>query len=157
MIEYKKKYIELKISVEQLENILIKSIKLNTPHRELIAKTILHSLSHTEMGMTHLYNAFVGIEYHYHVKIGDRVLVKFENLPTWRMNKDHTQEAGLLIKGEYMMGVVSDINQERIEGVQISFHYVNDQKEMQEGTFYLNPELITLDTEEYPENLNAGF
>lgn len=153
----KKQYIEVRISVEQIKKKLIDCFSKNTPFASLIADTIVDNISTTEMGLSHLYNAFSGVKPEVHVKIGDDVLVPWDNMPSWRMSKEKMQEAHMLKHDKYIKAVVEQINFTRRESVTVRYNSIDDKGVENTSTYSLIPEVVYQATEEFPENLGDGF
>lgn len=149
----KKSYIEVRTSVEQIKERLVGCMK-GTPHAALIAETIVDGLADSEMGLSHLYNAFSGLKPSVHVKIGDDVLIPWDNMPTWRMNKDKMREAGLLVKETLVKAVVVDINHNRRESIQVRYERIDESGKSAEDSYSCIPDVVFNHSEEYPENLS---
>ena len=143
-----KEYVDVRVSTAQIKRTL-RDMLLNNPHRELIASTIVDNLSETEVGLAHLYNALSGVKPTVHVKVGDDALVKFDNLPTWRMDRTKMEESGQMEKGHVRVSV-KEINLQRRESIIIE--YTSYKADSQEVVAYsLSPEYVHLNNEEYPE------
>ncbi len=150
-------YIEVKIATDEIRKTLLSCLDKNNPHRELIATTIMEHLKITDMGLEQLFNAFSGLKPSVHVKIGDTVLVKYNNLPSWRMNEERMRNAGMIYRDTYIKGEVHSIDLLRKDSVCFKFTYLPNEGDAHSDTYYVNPELVVQATEEYPENLGDGF
>lgn len=104
----KKKSILVEISVDTIKETLQKEIK--SEHAPIIANAIIEQLSRTEVGMEDLYFALQGVVREFKYKILDEVWVRFDQLPSWRMDKVAMKTEGLIVRDTYVKCTVTDIN-----------------------------------------------
>lgn len=145
-----REYVDIRVTTEQIKKTLKDMIKQDNPHRNLIVDIIIDGLGETEIGLSLLYNSFSGVAPSVHVKVGDDVLVKYENLPTWRMNRDKMEEANQMEKG-FVKCVVNEINLNRNESIIVNFQAYDDKNNITPTTYSMKPENVNLNNEEYPE------
>jgi hypothetical protein len=156
----KKQYLDVRVSMDQLIKRLEDCFVKNLPNRSLIAETIINNLVLTEMGLSHLYNAFSGIKPYIHVKIDDEVLVPWDSLPTWRLDKKLMMEKGYLIKKDYVRATIKSIDLSKRDSIEIEYKYPNSssiENEELTGNFIVRPDVVFLINDELPENLADGF
>lgn len=154
----KKQYLVVHVSMEQLIKKLEDCFDKNLLNRSLIAKTIITNLGPTEMGLSHLYNAFSGIEPNVHVKIGDEVLIAWDHLPTWRINKTAMLDNKYIIKKHYVKGTVENIDYTKRDCIEVAYNYIDNNNEEKNDTYWLKPDSVWLVDDELPENLaKSGF
>lgn len=144
-----KEYVDVRVSTAQIKRNL-RDMLLSNPHRELIASTIVDNLAETEVGLAHLYNALSGIKPTVHVKLGDDALVKFDNLPTWRMDRTKMEESGQMEKGHVKVSV-KEINLQRRESIIVEYTSYKADNSQEVVTYSVSPEYVHLNNEEYPE------
>lgn len=105
---------DVKIKVQdirrQLQNVLS-----DHPHKDLIARKIIHNLKATERGLEHLFLAFSGVEVTTDFKVGERVFVRWSDVSTYSLDKEKMKEAGMIHqiaanKHEYIAGTIMKID-----------------------------------------------
>ncbi len=89
-------HINLKVKTEDVRAGLQKVIR--SEHAHLISNVIIEHLGLTGLGVEHLILALSGIEVTPRFKVLDKVYVKFDSLPTWRMNKEKMIANKMIIK-----------------------------------------------------------
>ena len=145
-----KKYVDIRVSTDQMKSTLRTKLSDKCPYKEVLVDAIIDTLAETEMGLSNLYNAFSGVIPTVHVKIGDDVLVSFDHLPTWRMDRERMREAGHLERG-YVKCTVKEIHLQRRESIIVQYTACRSDNSQEEVTYSLNPESVHLNNEEYPE------
>ena len=133
--------VNITITKEQIFKKL-KSI-LKSEHAHLISKIIIDNLAITEVGLSQLYKSFTGVEDTVDFRLGDEVYVEWNQLNTWRFNKDKMIANGLLEQGVVRCTII-EINMCRNCSIQISHPYYRDaDDEIQTDTSWVSPNKIT--------------
>lgn len=144
--------INVSISTDELKQALLKCFAKHE-HKEIIVNVIIGTLNQTEIGLSHLYKALLGVEPQTKLKIGDKVLANFYTLPTWRMDKDKTLASGLIDKNDNMVCTVMAINNYKSDNIEIEMTYMNSKEdEFQKDTYPISDDKLTLIDESFPED-----
>lgn len=144
--------INVSISTDELKQALLKCFAKHE-HKEIIVNVIIGTLNQTEMGLSHLYKALLGVEPQSKLKIGDKVLANLQNLPTWRIDKDKTLANGLLDKNDNMVCTVTAINNYKSDNIEIEINYMNSKEdEVQKDTYPVSDDKLFLIDDSFPED-----
>jgi len=102
-----KKHINLNMSTDELKEIL--SAHIVPPYSNMIAETIIDGLSNTDRGLYHLIRALLGKKYVPKFKVLDKVLVRADQLATWRYNLDEMKSKDIIVK-DYIEAQITEVN-----------------------------------------------
>lgn len=115
------KQIEITMALSTIEKRILDALKNgNTPHSQLIAKTIVENLDTTEMGLSQLLLSFMGIEETCAWAIGDECLVHLDKLSSWRMEKEEMKSWDKLHKG-HVKGKITEIDLRKKRAITFEF------------------------------------
>ena len=101
------KQFNLNLTTDELKDVL--SAHITQPYNKLIAETIVDALENSEMGLYHLVRALLGKRFVPKYKPLDKVLVKADQIATWRYNLDEMKSKDLIIK-DYLEAQVVSVN-----------------------------------------------
>lgn len=136
-----KTHINIEVKIDDIRAGLQKLIR--SDYSSLIAETIVTHLSITEEGLKQVYLAMSGVKVCAKFKVLDKVLVKSDTLPSWRMDLDKTKEAGYSVKG-LVKGNIQDIDMTQSSAYQIYYKYLNSAGEEHIDTIWINEKYIEL-------------
>jgi len=142
------KKINIEITYRDIEILLLNNLK-DSPNKKLITKTIVNHLGATDMGIECVYKSFLGIDRKFDYKIGQEVWVKFDILPSWRINLDKMKEEKRIFQ-EQIRAHITEIVPLNRSCYRIEYDYIDkEDKEVKDqcliSEHYLNPvEEITI-------------
>lgn len=148
-----KDHIFVKVDIATIKKALHNKIgSFDTPATHILINAIVENLAETEVGLQQLYMALSGIEATSRFRVGDTVLIPWGLLPTWRLDFDKTQEAGLIVK-ECLVAEVTEINLRRSNPLTVVYKAVKkNEAEPVEETYVLSEtDNIILANEDLPD------
>lgn len=112
---------ELLMSLATIKEKLMKTLsKGGEPHAELISKQIIENLSTTEMGLTHLIYAFMGIEEKLKWVVGDECMVPIKGISSWGSDFAAMDREGMIQHG-HVKCTIANINLRKKRSVTVKF------------------------------------
>lgn len=116
-----KKDIEIQISLDVVKQKLKSALeKGGEPHAELITKMIVENLEISEMGISQLLLAFMGIEETTSWVVGDECMVHPDKISSYSWERDLTEKAVPFYKG-HVKGKITAINLRKKKPVTFGF------------------------------------
>lgn len=122
---------------------------IRSDHSQLIVDSIIGHLSQHNPGLEDLFLAMAGIEKKLAFKPTDEVYVPLGRLPSWKVNKENTREAGLANK-DYVVCVVKEVNHYASYRVHVKWTAKNDQNEDVSGEDWMNEDWLFTAEEQFP-------
>lgn len=153
----KKDHIMVKVAIDTIKKMLFDRLEGSMHTRRIIADAVVENLVETEVGLEQIYMAMQGIEIQIPFAVGDRALVPFDSLATWRLDLDKTQEAGLLVKG-CVVAEITEINPRKAQPIYVKYKAVKKNgTEPEEDTWILKASDVTIANEELPDEEELPF
>lgn len=116
-----KKDIEIQISLDVIKQKLkIALEKGGEPHAELVTKIMVENLELTEMGISQLLMAFMGIERQISWVVGDECMVHPDKITSYSWERDLTEKAVPFYKG-YVKGKILTIDLRKKKSITFGF------------------------------------
>jgi len=106
---------------------------LTGPNKKLVADIIIEALLTNDTQCELLAKAMYGIPYKLNYNVGDIVLVKWDNLPTWRYDKDATLKLNP-VKSDRILAKIIEVNKYLSNPYQIEYDVVKGGKEEKDRT-----------------------
>jgi hypothetical protein len=104
----KKETVVVEVSVASIKQAFEKVI--NSKHAPIIVDAIVKHLQESELGLEDLYHSLLGAERSFKYKPLDKVWISLDHLPSWRIDKDKSLQAGLIEKERFIKCTIIDIN-----------------------------------------------
>jgi hypothetical protein len=114
----KKKTLNYQVTEDELKRTL-RTI-LNSPYSTLIANVIIDNLKETDVGLNQFTKALSGISSEIPFKVLEDIWVPYENLATWRLNKQAMLDNGMVIRG-YVKCSIVEIHPTRSESLRVKY------------------------------------
>lgn len=114
--------VEITLTKEEIKSRLLKSLAA-CPNAKDVADAIIGVASGTEYGMEAITRSLIQVPRILNYKIGQRVLLKYDYICTWRSDKDEMIKHNLIIKGDYVIGQISNIKEYSRFPYEISYKY----------------------------------
>lgn len=147
----------VKVVISTLKKMLFDRLEGSHHSRRILVDAIIDNLGETEVGLEQLYMAMQGIEVEIPFSVGDRVLIPFDSLATWRLDLDKTKEAGLLVKG-CVVAEINEINPRKAQPIYVKYKAVKKNgTEPEEDTWILKASDVTIANEELPDEEELPF
>lgn len=116
--------VEITLTTEEIKSRLLKSLAA-CPNAKDVADAIIGVASGTEYGMEAITRSLIQVPRILNYKIGQRVLLKYDYICTWRSDMDEMLKHNLIIKGNYVVGEISNIREYLRFPYEISYMYYN--------------------------------
>ena len=144
-----KNHININLTGEELKDIF--SAHLVQPYNKLVAEVVVEALSKTDMGLYHLVRALLGKSYIPKYKVLDKVLVKADQLATWRYNTDEMRKQDLIVK-DYVEAQITSIDIYKKTMYEIRYTCImNNSPEFAEDSYQVAEDYIIDIPHELPE------
>ena len=111
-------YIPIKLIQERLTKALVKGGEENAV---LISKMIIKNLEHSDVGISQLTMAFMGMEETTNWVIGDECMVHPDRISTWECDTKEMLEKGHSIHKGHVKGVIKSIDMQKKYNVAFEF------------------------------------
>ena len=114
------------------------------PQAELVAKKIVEHLEMTEMGMTQLIFAFMGIEEKCNWIVGDECMVHLDVLTSWDFDREKTIKEGL-VHGNHIKGMITNIDMRKKKPIEFTYnaYYAATSPDVREIKTWINIQAVT--------------
>ena len=120
------KLISYILSQEELISVLKTQIK--SEHASLIAETIISHLDLTDLGLSQLMGAIVGLKKNTEYKLLDEVYIPIERLARWRINKENMKKENMMHKDLILCKIVA-IDLRKHENIRVQYEFIRDNGE----------------------------
>lgn len=116
--------VDISIPLSVITDKLYKSLASSgEPNAALIAKKIIENLELTEMGLSHLLQAYLGVEEQTPWVVGDECMVDPSEIHGWTCDVPKMREKGMLHKG-YIKGKIKEIDFRKKKAINFEFEGV---------------------------------
>ena len=115
-----KKTVNIEVKVEDIKDVLLTKMDVNTPHVMLIVNTIVDNLTITPRGLSQLLMACNGVRPVTQFRVDNEVLIKIAHITSWNRDKMKMDQEGLVFQG-YIKAKIIDINLQKLLPISVTY------------------------------------
>ena len=128
------KYIDYKMSISELKHVL--KTQIRSEHSSLMAEIIINHLELTELGLSQLIGAMCGHKQTTNFKVLDEVYVSFDNLASWKMERNVMLANKLLFQDNILCKII-EIDLRKKESINVEYQYIDNAFEIKSYIYWV--------------------